>query len=403
MCGPLVSTVRTWIPIKLSFDAATQLCNSSLNGSLADFNTWADLQLTALFQPTKINATPAVIWLPYKRNGSSSLFYNVFNQKPFNSSFWSSGQPGLYKQCLVCDLKGCRGEDCRLKQSFYCSFDRWPIVAKLRGLCSKTALSLTFYPSLKFGSFSWLSLGGTYIIYNITTKMWQTAVANGRVSAEAPASYNSFLVGTHYWTVHNSFSCYEGKTVNVRVSLALCSDDYFNCDDGGCVPLDAKCDGQNDCNDGSDELYCATLQLPDNYNKQLSPLVMPELKAKVNVKFEVINVLGVNENMGKMRIKFRLSETWNDYRLNFLDIWDGYAMNSLITEEMALIWLPTVNFDNAELYQFDYDSELEVSVVNDTYTYWTLAPASQLYKSMVYSGSEKSFYMRSIIRFEKDF
>ena len=131
---------------------------------------------------------------------------------------------------------------------------------------------------------------------------------------------------------------------------------------------------------------------------------MPELKAKVNVNFEVINVLDVDEKMGKMRIKFRLSETWNDYRLNFLDIWDGYAMNSLSTEEMALIWLPTVNFDNAELYQFDYDLELEVSVVSyDTYTYWTLAPASQLYKSMVFSGSEKSFYMRSIIRFEKDF
>jgi hypothetical protein len=350
---------------------------------------------------TTTNTKMASIWLPYKRFGPGAVFSNIYNQQAFNTSLWSTGQPGLYKNCLTCTPQGCQTEDCRNKNVFFCTIDRWPVVAKLRGLCSKTALSLSYYPSLKLGSFAWISIGGTYIVYNSTAQMWQIAVADSSVRAEAPASYESFLIGTNRWTVYNSFNCYAGKTVDIKVSLAFCPEEQFNCDDGGCIDIVDKCDGQNNCQDGSDELNCIILQLPSNYNKLLSPLYMSQTKASVNVTFEVMDILNVDEKMGKFRVKFNLSVLWNDFRVNYLDLWYEYALNSISKEEMDLIWRPTLNFDNAELDLFDYNIKPQIFIVYNMSTTSTKASPSQLYKAVIFNGAENNFYLRSIIRYSK--
>jgi len=37
-----------------------------------------------------------------------------------------------------------------------------------------------------------------------------------------------------------------------------CPDEFFTCADGGCVQNSWVCDGDNDCEDGSDEVECRT-------------------------------------------------------------------------------------------------------------------------------------------------
>ena len=44
--------------------------------------------------------------------------------------------------------------------------------------------------------------------------------------------------------------------VDVYFSENVCSDDLFRCQRGRCVNLNMRCDGYNDCGDGSDEKNC---------------------------------------------------------------------------------------------------------------------------------------------------
>jgi hypothetical protein len=297
-------------------------------------------------------------------------------------------------------MHGCQTEDCWAKHAFFCSPDESPIVANVRGLCNDTAIALSYYPDNKLGSFAWLSIEGTYIIYNKTLEKWQARMANTRINAESPPIYDSLLLGNHRWTFSNDFNCLRGETSALSVSLALCNENRFNCDSGGCTKLRFKCDGENDCPDGSDELNCQVVQVPYNYNKQFSPFYWS--KDKVNVTFEVVDVLNVDENMGKTRVKFTLGTAWYDFRLNFLDLWGAFTMNTLSETEMNSIWQPVIEFENAELENFDYHRKPEIAVFrNNTFT--TRAPPEQLYKSIVYSGAYNSLLLRALIRFAEKY
>jgi hypothetical protein len=374
--------------VKLSFAESSKLCNTLLQGNLSSFATGADiLQFAMLRNSQSLSESPESFWLS---NGNNDTEYRSFNTS-------TDKKEGIDQDCLLCDDNECQYEDCQALHPFFCSFTEQPI-AKLRGLCPLAELSIVYYPSMKLGSFSWLSIDGSYIIYNTSSQMWNIAVAESTIKAEAYASYGSLLIGNKLWRIWNSFSCFSGKAKDVRISLSLCQEDYFNCDDGGCVPLNSKCDGMNDCQDGSDELKCKIIQIPSNYNKQLTPVCFSDSFGFVNITFEIIDILSVDEKMGKMRLKFRLAAAWKDCRLQFFDLWYWTAMNTLDHEEMDAIWQPVINFDNADLDQFHYNQKPEVSVVFNRSTIWTRATPNQLYNAYVYPASFNSFLLISKIR-----
>ncbi|GBM44382.1 Low-density lipoprotein receptor-related protein 4, partial [Araneus ventricosus] len=58
------------------------------------------------------------------------------------------------------------------------------------------------------------------------------------------------------------YRCYERVNLCCVFSAgeAACRDREFRCDDGLCINVDWKCDGENDCDDMSDEREC---QMPE--------------------------------------------------------------------------------------------------------------------------------------------
>jgi Low-density lipoprotein receptor domain class A len=58
--------------------------------------------------------------------------------------------------------------------------------------------------------------------------------------------------------VYNDKKCSASSSQDLTVSLSTCLT-TFNCADGGCVNLTARCDGRADCGDSTDELNCDSL------------------------------------------------------------------------------------------------------------------------------------------------
>ena len=70
--------------------------------------------------------------------------------------------------------------------------------------------------------------------------------------ATSSATEKSLLLGAQEWTVHND-SC-SGKTT--MLTMTGCGEEEFTCTDASCVEMEVRCDGKNDCSDGSDEAEC---------------------------------------------------------------------------------------------------------------------------------------------------
>lgn len=78
-------------------------------------------------------------------------------------------------------------------------------------------------------------------------------------------------------------------------SGSLCDSTMFRCGDGTCIPLSYACDGELDCNDGSDELcgmlpsmlcaVCFALAVRKAWLIYIAPKVLPQQKYSARIDF----------------------------------------------------------------------------------------------------------------------
>ena len=106
-----------------------------------------------------------------------------------------------------------------------------------------------------------------------------------------------------------------------------------------------RCDGHHDCTDKLDEMFCDKVDVDSSYlkNQPPPPLVDKDHandKANVVMGIEILNILRIDEVSSHMELQYKLTLTWRDPRLHFVDLKKHTHQNVLSPEEANSIWYP---------------------------------------------------------------
>ena len=104
--------------------------------------------------------------------------------------------------------------------------------------------------------------------------MWRFNVFNSNVTGMSTASFASFTLGKHNWTIKGDKGCSSGDSYTTELKMSVCKEGNFTCDNGQCVRMDKRCNQLPDCRDESDERNCKLLVLKDGYNRKVPPIAL---------------------------------------------------------------------------------------------------------------------------------
>ena len=157
------------------------------------------------------------------------------------------------------------------------------------------------------------------------TESNQTWTISSRFDREARTVYlqgsrTVYPGGLRAWLTDHHCGFTTEKT-EVLLHLTSCGEESYNCHDGTCVPLGARCDKNNDCPDASDEKNCTLLITNPSYDPHVAPTTSGDnVKNPIEISITILKILKTQIVENKIKIQFTLSMTWYDSRLLFKNL-----------------------------------------------------------------------------------
>ena len=174
-------------------------------------------------------------------------------------------------------------------------------------------------------------------------------------------------IGRNPWKWYER-SCGISTLEKRNLTLSLCVvDKEFTCDSGHCVSLENRCDGEKDCNDGSDEKVCDNVQIPVEYEKIHPPKFKVGQQEMLWVYFRVFieSVNHVDTTNMIIEVTLKIDVTWRDTRLIFKNL-NQNGRNFVAKRDYSKIWLPLNNIEHKtaviETIREDLDKDVEILV-----------------------------------------
>ena len=146
--------------------------------------------------------------------------------------------------------------------------------------------------------------------------------------------------------------CKVDLTTRLRyLKLTGCAEGDFTCDDGQCVTMEQRCNQLPDCRDRSDETDCEVLVLGKEYNKNVPPITVDNgIKETVNVSvsIDLSKVVDINKEDYSIEMQFSITLKWIENRATYQNLKEDRSLNALTQEDIQLLWLPEVIYDNTD-------------------------------------------------------
>ena len=192
---------------------------------------------------------------------------------------------------------------------------------------------------------------GWVLDYNRGVEKWQISHYYFKDMTVTLMDVSRRPFGKQNWEVGN-YTCNMGKTKTMELQLSNCGKDEFTCNDGSCVPIEFRCDNNQDCLDVSDEKQCKIVSLDEEkYLKDKTPPPLEKGKnLPVVIGMDIFNILDIQEVQNIISLKFDLEAMWFDSRLDFYNLKTDSEMNSLTFAESQMIWVPTILFFNTRAH-----------------------------------------------------
>ncbi|XP_027218034.2 uncharacterized protein [Penaeus vannamei] len=346
---------------KLKFSDASSLCQA-FGGELATPMSQEEQEI--IFEQALENGEECgkggspLMWLGIRDDIEEGVWVTDKDEKEITYFNWVQSQPngGTIENCAV--MKGevfqGRWADQSCRKSFkvcpMCTLDM-PVFLRFRGICDANLYDDRFVLAGKrngkpyfrgyYRSQLFFAADGRWRLENIM-------INDTYAIMEEDGSFN-YPIGRHKWIFSHGF-CGEQAGVAQSLALTQCAKNTeFTCDDGTCIPINQVCDRRVQCPDMSDELDCSTVQLPRGYQSTLPPPsenINSPLPVYLNLTLSSFRSIDAIDNRFTVELVVRM--IWKDQRLLFKHLRRDRQLNIILPSEAQTIWVPTVDFLNAE-------------------------------------------------------